>query len=239
MAFSVKNNKILLKNRIFAKNIMYTSMMTGKKNIIFDLGGVLLDIDAEAAFRALAALGMSPSLLNEAACLNDDVMQRFETGQATSYEMFAYVASLLSPVAGMYPADILRNKIEQAWCAMLGNIDIEKMHRLLQLRSAGYKVFLLSNTNETHWQVVENKILALEGRPLSEYFDKCYLSYKMGLRKPSPAIFEALLADAGILAGESIFFDDSQENCDAAASVGIEVVHVERNAPLPAVLMNL
>ncbi len=213
-------------------------MKTNKKNIIFDLGGVLLDINVEGTFRAFASLGLSPAMLNETTCLNDEVMQRFETGHATSYEMFAYIVSHLPSIAQIYTADILRDKIEEAWCAMLGEIDIEKMRRLQQLRSKGYKVFLLSNTNEIHWQVIEKKISALEGKPLSEYFDKCYLSYKMGLRKPSPMIFEALLADAGIAAAETIFFDDSKENCEAAARIGIEAILVERNAPLPAILEN-
>ena len=101
------------------------------------------------------------------------------------------------------------------------------------LRKQGYKVFLLSNTNAIHWEVIERIIASVEGGRIDDYFDGIYLSFEMQCCKPDKVIFEKLLAKEGIAAEDCIFFDDSQENCAAAASLGIAAHLMTRNAPWP------
>lgn len=202
-------------------------MNIGRKVLIFDLGGVILDIHAEKTFSAFAELGLQPSFLNEAYCVNDSMMQRFERGLLSADEMFSYVEGALDSTHGLSPQE-LRSKVVNAWCAMLGDIDEAKLHRISELRAKGYRVLLLSNTNEVHWAAVEKKFMEKGFLP-SDCFDKLYLSYKMGYIKPGREIFLQLLKSEGVSAGDCIFFDDSQANCDAAKELGIDAVLVERN----------
>ena len=202
-------------------------MNIGRKVLIFDLGGVILDIHAEKTFSALAELGLQPSFLNEAYCVNDSMMQRFERGLLSVDEMFSYVEGALDCTHVLSPQE-LRSRVVDAWCAMLGDIDEAKLHSISELRAKGYRVLLLSNTNEVHWGAVEQKFMEKGFLP-SNCFDKLYLSYKMGYIKPGQEIFLQLLKSEGVSAGDCIFFDDSQANCDAAKELGIDAVLVERN----------
>lgn len=203
--------------------------MLDRKNIIFDLGGVLLDIVPEATLDALRNLGVGEHLLTDGLNVRNELLQGLECGIVSPEDMYCTVAESMGVVCS--PA--VRERIKAAWCAMLGEAAIEKFRCLRALRKRGYKVFLLSNTNAIHWEAIEERLKALEGRPLEDYFDGMYLSFRMHICKPDVAIFEQLLAAEGITASETTFFDDSYDNCAAASSLGIAVQVMERNAPLP------
>lgn len=211
-------------------------MILKKKNLIFDLGGVLLDIHPSLTFSAFAELGVAGDMLTETHSLANNAMQNFEMGKISFSDIVAYIATLLPPAAR--DADDLPARVLDAWCALLGDAVREKWERIRALRASGHKIYLLSNTNEAHWSVISQKIEALEGRTVDSYFDGVFLSYKMNMCKPSEEIFRRLLADAGIEAADTLFFDDSADNCAAAGRVGIEPVLVERNSPWGDLLMN-
>lgn len=202
----------------------------GKKNLIFDLGGVLFDIAPENTFVALMQMGVSPAMLTEEECMKDGVMQRFETGSVTEDDMFLHIMEALPAEARSLPDKVLKSQIADAWCAMIGNPIVEKFAAIEVLRAQGYNVFLLSNTNITHMRLVEKKLIDATGKCLKEYFDGLFLSYELGLRKPDEAIFEKVLELVGCDGADVIFFDDLPENCAAARRLGIESVVVERNA---------
>lgn len=82
----------------------------------------------------------------------------------------------------------------------------------------------LSNTNELHWQVCTGKF-ACKGRRVQDYFTRIFLSFQMHLVKPDTEIFREVLKEAGLMAEETLFVDDSEVNCQAAASLGINVFH--------------
>ena len=209
-------------------------MLKEKKILIFDLGGVLIDLHVERSFGALVAMGADPSLLTEKACLLNSYMMQYDRGDITTDEMFSYIASQL-PAGGVSD---MRESISKAWNMMLGEYAPYKFYRLRELRAKGYRVVMLSNTNDGHWDEIERRFTATMGEPLSSFFDAFYLSYRMHRRKPEPEIFLDLLASEGAGAAECIFFDDSAENCEAARSVGIEAVLMERNARWGGDLMN-
>lgn len=200
-----------------------------KKNLIFDLGGVLLNINPDATFARLASLGVNPAMLTEEECLKDNILHRFECGKIGEEQVLSYMQQML-PEAQTAAEDI-RKQLADAWCAMIGEPVVEKFETLDALRKRGHKVFLLSNTNVTHWMLVEEKLLGATGRRPEDFFDRIFLSYKMGLRKPDKAIFETLLAEARIDAADTLFIDDAPENCEAARAVGIHAHLVERNSP--------
>jgi len=209
-----------------------------KKNLIFDLGGILLDIHPSRTFEAFASMGIDRQLLTERYTLSNSTMLAYEMGNISSAELCSYIKSLL-PAPMQQPDSELVPAIEEAWCALIGDLPLYKWQRLREMHAKGYNIYLLSNTNAIHWAQIAKNIEALEGVPVEEYFTRIFLSYEMHLCKPCEEIFLQLLIEAGIDAADTLFFDDSPANCDAARKLGIESVLVERNAPWSGILLNL
>ena len=206
-------------------------MLTGKKVLIFDLGGVVIDLFIDRSFAAMVALGVPAEMLTERGCLMNTTMMQYDRGDITTDEMFGYIKSFIpQSVADKLGAE-LDNEVQRVWNMMLGDIPAAKLQRLAALRSAGYRVVMLSNTNSGHWPRIEELFARACGKSPAECFDALYLSYLMRRRKPEPEIFLSLLESEGVEAADCLFFDDSAENCAAARALGIDAVHVERNAP--------
>lgn len=197
-------------------------MLSGKKLLIFDLGGVLIDLHVERTFAAMQALGVPAEMLAERDCLVNRSMMLFDRGEITTDEMFGYIRSFVS--AECSDEDMLR-----VWNLMLGRFSAEKLRRIKALRAAGYRVVVLSNTNEAHWPQVESFFVEAAGEPLERFFDALYLSFRMHRRKPQREIFLDLMAAEDVSPADCIFFDDSAENCDVARSMGIAAITLERN----------
>ena len=110
------------------------------------------------------------------------------------------------------------------WNQLLTGISDEKKWLLTQL-AGGHRLFLLSNTNDMHWQKCRADFFSYHGSDASRLFERIYLSYDMHLAKPDPRIYEAVLADAGIRAADTLFIDDGLANVEAAARLGIATLH--------------
>ena len=205
-------------------------MLKGKKVLIFDLGGVVIDLFVDRTFAAMAALGVPADMLTERGCLMNSMMMQFDRGDITADEMFAYIKSFLPAAVREKTGAGLDGEIQRVWNLMLGDIPADKLQRLAALRSAGYRVVMLSNTNSGHWPRIEQLFMEAGGKLPSECFDALYLSYLMRRRKPEPGIFLSLLESEGVEAADCLFFDDSAENCAAARALGIDAVLVGRNA---------
>ena len=200
------------------------NMLTGKKVLIFDLGGVVLDLFVERSFAAMLSLGVPAEMLTESGCLMNERMMQYDRGDITTDEMFGYIKSFVPQAVE------LDDKLREIWNLMLGNIPVAKLQRLATLRQAGYRVVMLSNTNSGHWPRIEELFVEACGKLPAECFDALYLSFLMRCRKPEPGIFLSLLESEGVEAADCLFFDDSAENCAAARALGINAVLVERNA---------
>ena len=120
--------------------------------------------------------------------------------------------------------EIADRKITDAWDEFLVGIPTERLDCLAALRDR-YKLYLLSNTNRCHWTLATNDLFLYHGLTVDYYFEKIYLSYKMGMLKPESAIFEAAIKDAGIKPAETLFIDDSEANCQTAAKLGLRTFH--------------
>ncbi len=213
-------------------------MLRDKKILIFDLGGVLLDIHIDRAFGALSALGVDALMFaGEDAPINV-MMQRYDRGDVSTNEFFEYIESHLPQRVRELPVDELRQRMCDIWNMIIGDFPLYKMQRIMELRKAGHRVLLLSNTNEGHWDEIEHRCLRTVGVAMCECFDELYLSYRMGMCKPEQQIFSELLRSEAAEASDCIFFDDSARNCDAARSVGIDAMLLERNADWPEFIMN-
>ncbi|MBQ8736124.1 MAG: HAD family phosphatase [Bacteroidaceae bacterium] len=204
-------------------------MALDRNNLIFDLGGVLLNINPRATADAFASMGVDKVLISDCFNLVNPVLRGLECGTVAPDELYSLVAGSM----GLEVTPEVVQRIKDVWCSMLLDAPVEKFRRLRALREQGYKVFLLSNTNAIHWEMIERIVCVLEGRRLADYFDGVYLSFEMHLCKPDVAIFEQLLAAEGVAAADCIFFDDTPANCEAAASLGIDAYLLERNGAWP------
>ena len=205
-------------------------MLSGKKVLIFDLGGVVIDLFVDRTFSAMAALGVPVAMLNEKECLMNTMMMEFDCGDITADKMFGHIKSFIPTTLCEKWGGGLDAEVQRVWNLMLGNIPAAKIQRLNALRDAGYRVVMLSNTNSGHWARIEELFIEVCGKLPSDCFDALYLSYLMRCRKPDSEIFLSLLKSEGVEASDCLFFDDSAENCAAARALGIDAVLVERNA---------
>ena len=194
---------------------------TEVKNIIFDLGGVLLDIDVERTIEAFRRLKLPDVIKKGGWDYKHDTFLNMEKGLLSEAEFRDGVRELLP----FYVAD---NKINDAWCAMIIRFDEEKI-KIVQGLSKRFKIYLFSNTNSIHVRYFTNMFLSQFGFPLSELFVKDYYSNDIELRKPEPRAFQHVLDDAGLIPEETLFIDDLKANTDAARSLGIHVIYLKRN----------
>lgn len=182
-------------------------------NIIFDWGGVLIDLDTEGCIRSFERLGADVKKLltgtNESG-----VFRAYESGALDTVGFHREICRLIGK-------KVPDEEIDKAWNAQLKSIPAEKLELLLRLRGH-YNLYLLSNTNELHW-LCGAKSFKYKGNEVQDYFNQVFLSFRMHLAKPDPQIFMAALEEAGLKAEETLFVDDSEVNCRAAASTGMHV----------------
>ena len=192
--------------------------VTPIRNIIFDLGAVLINIDYQLTMQAFARLGFNPSVQFTRE-RQSGIFNRFEKGQITA-------ADFLDELRAINGKPVTDNELVHAWNAMVLDMPMHRFRMLEALRTR-YRIFLLSNTNAIHIEAVWTYMDSLLGPGRwHSYFDKAYYSHLMGMRKPDHEIYAHVLKDAGIRAGETLFLDDSPQNLDGAAALGIRTLHI-------------
>ncbi len=191
-------------------------MATSVKNIIFDLGGVLLGIDAQRSIKAFEDLGM-PQLIKAGGWgYNHPVFLDMEAGKLTDDEFRNGIRQLL-------PKQVENDEIDAAWCAMILNYFPERIELINRL-SKDYRVYLFSNTNAIHIRHFHGLFSQTFGHSLSDLFVKDYYSSEIGLRKPAIESFNYVLNDAGLKAEETLFVDDSDANVESAKKTGMSTI---------------
>lgn len=186
------------------------------KNIIFDFGGIIVDLDKQAAVHAFEALGFEAhAYIND--YVQDGVFALMETGDMSPDEFCTYVRKK----AG---ADVKDEEIFRAWNKMLVGIPVRRVQTIRNLRT-DYRTYMLSNTNAIHWAYSCRELMASTGLEMGDCFDRIFLSFQMHLAKPDERIFRKVLSEAGLKPEETLFVDDSSENCRMAESLGIQVFH--------------
>lgn len=186
--------------------------MQGIKNIVFDWGGVMINLDKVRCVKAFDKIGAHhiSSYVDE--CRQEDLFHDLEMGSIT-------VPQFCDEVRRQCPECAATDEeICWAWGELLTGIPEYRVEKLRTLKSK-YRLFLLSNTNVIHWEPYAHR---LEG-----CFEKMFLSYEMHLVKPDAEIFREVLRQTGIRAEETLFIDDSANNCAGAAALGIRTHHVK------------
>ena len=190
--------------------------MTNIRNIIFDLGAVLLNIDYNRTRTAFIDLGYTDFDNMYSQFKGNDFFDKLETGHLPNESFFEYIL-------GIGNGKVTKDQVAEAWNAMLLDFRTESLDFLKKL-SGKHKLFLLSNTNAIHKPVFE-KILEKQtgSASLDSYFTKAYYSHLVGMRKPNEDIFKFVLSDAGINTEDTLFIDDLDKNITTAKNLGFKV----------------
>jgi glucose-1-phosphatase len=190
------------------------------KAIIFDLGGVLLDIDYDLAKEAFRNLGVENFDQMYSQAEANPLFQKLETGKISQEE---FCEAIMEYVPGVSCED----DIVEAWNAMLLHFRKESIEELKRLRKK-YKIFLLSNTNYIHLQSFNKTYQETIGGDFISLFDKVYFSHEIGHRKPDPEPYEVILKENNLIPQEAIFIDDSIQNVQAADKLGIKTIFLKK-----------
>lgn len=189
------------------------------KNLIFDLGGVLLNLSLQRTFDAFARLAnISPDTVSKTYHQHPEFIA-FERGELTDAEFRAALRKLLSITA-------TDSELDACWNAMLVDIPMERLQLLEKLRNR-FQLFLLSNTNSIHERHFNRIVNRNTGHSsLEPFFHKAYFSHAVKMRKPDREIYEYVLSESNIIAFETLFLDDSLMNLEGAQQLGIKTYHV-------------
>jgi glucose-1-phosphatase len=182
--------------------------------IIFDLGGVILNIDYQKPVEAFKNLGIEDFSEHFAQHGQTSLLDDYETGRISS-------AQFLDALKKITQAGTTEAQLIDAWNSILLDLPEERLH-LLEEAAASHRIFLLSNTNDLHIQQFNKYLLAEHQLPsLEPFFESLYLSYELGMRKPEQEIFRFVLDDAGINPESTLFIDDSVQHIESARKLGI------------------
>ncbi len=189
--------------------------MRGIKNIIFDLGGVIINLDNQRTTDAFVALGLK------------NIKEYFGHGHAASFFKDYEIGKItdrqfidaIRETGGLNATD---QAIVDSWNALLLDFPVERIQLLNQLGQR-YRLFLFSNTNALHLTALRAIYTRTFGSgSLEDYFEKTYYSHLLGMRKPDRASYEYILQENGLNGPETLFVDDAIINVEGAEQAGLK-----------------
>lgn len=190
--------------------------MESIENVVFDLGGVLVDLDIERCQASFRRLGMDAvaELINP--YYPAEMLGRLEHGLISFHEMCDEMRQLAGTPT------VTDEEIGRAYGDFLTGVPVAKMRQIEQLRRRGIHTYVLSNNNPSSMRFIREMFTA-DSKRMEDYFDRIYLSYEMRELKPSEAIFRKMIADSGMIPERTLYIDDGQKNVDAAQALGFAV----------------
>lgn len=189
------------------------------KNIIFDLGGIFMNLDFGLTEKAFIDLGITrfPSMFTQHH--SNDLFEQLETGQISEWEFYEAFRRETG-------SSLTNAQIKTAWNALLLDFPPERLDWLGRIRNK-YRIYLFSNTNRIHYDAF-TEILARENNctDFDSFFIKAYYSHTLGLRKPYVASFQKILEEQGLNPAETLFIDDTAKNLVGAREAGMQTIHL-------------
>ena len=202
------------------------------KNIIFDLGVVLLDVDYDLAAAAFRKLGIPDFDEHYSKAQQDKFFDRFETGHMTDEEFRNKMRQYI-------PTHITDQQIDDAWNAMLLKVPQEYFEMLEKVKKSK-RIFLLSNTNHIHIRAFSKIIEAQYGfEKFERLFEKVYYSCNIGLRKPDAEVFDLVVKENQLTIEETLFIDDSPQHIEGARKYGLNVTLLKKEDSLNSIIAGL
>ena len=193
--------------------------MQNVKNIIFDLGGVFIEIDYGKTLKAFTDLKVENFNDFYTQSHASDLFENLETGKLDADAFYSTFRNHTNTT-------LADEQIQESWNALLGSFYLDRLQWLDKIKQK-YNVFLLSNTNAIHHKAFMKIYREQTGRNnFDDYFIKAYYSHEMGLRKPYAEAYQYVLDKQGLQAAETLFIDDTLPNIEGAQHVGLQTVHL-------------
>ena len=205
-------------------------MIENYDNIVFDLGGVIFNIDRDKCVSILEDLGLAGAArLLDLYCQSGDFLA-LEEGRISAGEFFDILRRDCAK------PDVSDAELTDALCSFITSLPVHRLEALRKLRDTGKRVYALSNTNPIMYHTVIDRMFRVEGLSVLDYFDGMILSFQEKVCKPAPAIFEILLRRHSLEPEKPLFLDDSQKNCEAARRCGINALLVPEDTEFTELL---
>lgn len=206
--------------------------MAEVKNIIFDLGGVIINLDIHKTIIEFNKLSTTAFESIYTQLQQTELFDLFDKGEITEHNFFMQIKKAIKTEAP-------QSELIKAWNAMLLEFPTHRLELLKKLQPH-YRLFLLSNTNETHVTEFEKTLQQTRGHNnLEPFFEKVYYSCRMGMRKPDVEIFEFVLNENKLNPAETIFIDDSPQHVEGALNAGINAYLLPKEKDITQLLENL
>jgi putative hydrolase of the HAD superfamily len=190
------------------------------KNIIFDFGGVFIDVDYKRTEKAFIDAGIDNfnELYSQQSA--SPLFEDLETGKLQNDHFY----NEFRKVSGV---ELTNDQITTCWNSILGNYWPEAIDQAKNLKK-NYRLFLFSNTNAIHYDCFMNIYRQQFGKDdFNDLFEKAYYSHTSGIRKPYVEAYEWVLKDAGISAADTLFIDDTYPNIKGAEKAGLQTIHLK------------
>lgn len=188
----------------------------GVKTLIFDFGGVFMDLDIPRCIENFKKIGFDNVGEYLTSHLQSGFFGALDRGEITPAQFRDEVRN-----AAARP-QLSDSQIDEAWTSMLAGIPKYKLDFARDIKPRFNRVVLLSNINLIDWNFAVENFLRAQGFQPADLFDKCYLSFEMNIAKPDPRIFQTLLASENLNPNDAFLIDDAKVNCDAASKLGIK-----------------
>ena len=197
------------------------SIPSNIKNIIFDFGGVILNIDYKLTEKAFAGLGLTDFAGIYSQATQKELFDVFEKGLISAADFRREIKKFIHQ-------DVSDAQVDSAWNSMLLDLPEERIALLDKLKKT-HRIFLLSNTNEIHFTAFSSYIQDKFKRDIfSEVFERVYVSHKVKMRKPDPEIFQFVVRENELRNEETLFIDDSLQHIEGARMAGLNSIFLEK-----------
>lgn len=192
--------------------------MENISTIIFDLGGVIMDIDVKQTLQAFSGLGIK------------DIHEYFGHGFAASFFSDHETGKIsdevfLGEIKKLLTGEATEEEVIDAWNALLLNFPPERIALLEELKSR-YRLFLFSNTNAIHYQKFSEIYRKSFPGHLEDHFEKAYYSHVLGHRKPETTGFELIIQENDLDPAKTLFVDDALMNVEGAIKAGLKGLYL-------------
>lgn len=202
-----------------SSNKHITRKMKHIKNLVFDLGGVIMNLDVPKTILAFKELGIDNIVNDTGHHYQHSFFYEFEVGRISE-------ASFLDSLSQLSVQSPSETAIKEAWNKMILEMPQDRIAFLESLQP-NYNLFLLSNTNSIHQKKYLDAFKKEHQTSFNQLFKKAYYSHEIGIRKPDEVIFHYILKDSNLKAEETLFIDDSFSNLEGAQKAGIQTFHVQ------------
>lgn len=188
-------------------------------NLLFDFGGVIINIDYQRTLAAMGRLHQHGSTIEFTQAAQSELFDQMETGRLTPHEF-------REGLRATYELQATDDDLDAAWNAMLLDVPAERLALIAELRAQGYQTALLSNTNQIHIDQINGMLRTQYGfeHGIADCLDRVFYSQQVGLRKPGEEIFRHALREMNWKAEETLFIEDSLQHIETAQRIGLHTL---------------